>query len=178
MENPSPRNLFAEGDVSAAVLRKWWKGLQADPNERDRIRGCGDPSSAMLLPEYQRLVDLLKEAGYDLDAGHSYAVATVAVAVAQVTSDTGSGASFAYQMAEPAPGRRKARVSGLRLDHLVAEQQRAMACLLLIPVIELLGGAVNLTDMARGLYKWDTSARKRWADDYYGVASTGAKSLL
>jgi len=171
MAEPSPRNLFAKEDTSAAILRVWWEGLQADPNERDRIRGCGDPSSVMLSPEYQRLVNLLKDAGYDLDAGHSYAVAAVAVAVAQVTSDTGSGASFAYQMAKPAPGSRRARVSGLRLERLVGEQQREVACLLLIPVIELLGGAVNMTDMAHGLYRWDTAARKRWADDYYGVAS-------
>ena len=175
MAEPSPRNLFAQEDISAAILRKWWEGLQADPKERDRIRGCGDPSSVMLSPEYQRLLNLLKDAGYDLDAGHSYAVAAVAIAVAQVRSDTGSAASFAYQMAEPAPGRTKARVSGLRLDRLVGQQQREMACLLLIPVIELLGGAVNLTDMAHGLYRWDTAARKRWADDYYGVGSTSRK---
>lgn len=175
MMEPSPRNLFSKGDVSVGILRRWWKGLQADPKERDRIRGCGDPSRVMLSPEYQRLVSLLKEAGYDLDAGHSYAVATVAAAVAQVTSDTGSGASFAYQMAVPAPGSRKARVSKLRLDRLVGQPQREMACLLLIPVIELLGGAVNLTDMARGLYKWDATARKSWAEDYYGAAPTSTK---
>ncbi len=168
---PSPTNLFAEEDISAAILRKWWEGLQAHPKERDRIRGCGDASSAILSAECQHLVHLLKEAGYDLDAVHSYAVAAVAFAVAQVTSDTGSGASFAYQMAKPMPGGRKARVSGPRLDSLVGQQQRETACLLLIPVIELLGGAVNLTDMAYGLYIWDTAARKRWADDYYGAAS-------
>ena len=171
MAERSPRNLFAEGDVSAAILRKWWKGLEADPQERDRIRSCGDPSSVMLSREYQRLVDLLKDAGYDLDAGHIYAVAAVAGVVAQVTSDTGPKTSFARQMAAPAPGSRKARVSGLRLDHLVGQQQREIACLLLIPVMELLSRTVNLTDMAHGLYRWDTVARKRWADDYYGVAS-------
>ncbi len=175
MVEPSPRNLFVEGDVSAGILRKWWKGLQTDPKERDRIRGCGDPSRVMLSPEYQRLVDLLKDAGYDLDAGHSYAVAAVAGVVAQVTSDTGPGASFARQMAQPAPGSRKARISGIRLDRLVGQQQREMACLLLSPVMEMLGGAVNLTDMAHGLYRWDTNARKRWADDYYGVSPTNRK---
>ncbi len=172
MAELSPGNLFAEEDMSAAILRKWWEGLGADPKERDRIRGCGDAPSAMLSPEYQRLVHLLKEAGYDLDAVHSYAIAAVAVAAAQVTSDTGSGASFASQMARPAPGSRKARISELRLDRLVRQQQREMAFPLLTPVIELLGGAVNLTDMAHGLYRWDTVARKRWADDYYGITST------
>jgi CRISPR type I-E-associated protein CasB/Cse2 len=175
MTERSPRNLFAEGDASAAILRTWWKGLLTDPKERDRLRGCGDPSSVMLSPEYQRLVDLLKDAGYDLDAGHSYAVAAVAVAVAQVTSDTGPKASFARQMAAPGPGSRKARISGLRLDRLVGQQQREMACLLLIPVMEMLSGTVNLTDMAHGLYRWDNAARKRWADDYYGIASTSRK---
>ncbi len=175
MSEPSPRNLFAEGDLSAAILRKWWKGLQAEPKERDRIRGCGDPAVVMLSPEYQRLVDLLKGAGYDLDAGHSYAVAAVASVVAQVTSDTGPGASFACQMAEPAPGGRKARVSLLRLDRLVAQQQREMACLLLAPVMELLSGAINLTDMAHGLYRWDSTVRNRWADEYRRVATTSRK---
>ena len=117
----------------------------------------------------------MKDAGYALDAGHAYAVAAVAVAVAHVISDTGPGASFARQMAERAPGSRRARVSGLRLDRLVGQQQREEACLLLIPVMELLDGAVNLTDMAHGLYKWDRVARKRWADDYYRVASTSRK---
>ncbi len=168
---PSPASLFAEEDISAAILRKWWEDLQADPKERDRLRTCGDASSAILSPECQHLVTLLKEAGYDLDPVHSYAVAAVAFAVAQVTSDTGSGASFAYQMAKPMRGRKKARVRGPRLDSLVRQQQREMACLLLIPVIALLGGAVNLADMAYGLYLWDTAARKRWADDYYGAAS-------
>ena len=121
------------------------------------------------------LFQILKDAGYDLDAGHAYAVAAVAGVVAQVTSDTGPKTSFARQMAEPAPGSRKARVSGLRLDRLVGQQQREIACLLLIPVMELLSRTVNLTDMAHGLYKWDTAARKRWADDYYGVASTRRK---
>lgn len=175
MSEPSPRNLFVEGDASAAILRKWWKGLQTDTHERDRIRGCGDPSSVMLSPEYQRLLDLLKEAGYILDAGNSYAVASVAGLVAQVTSDTGPGASFARQMAERAPGSRKARVSELRLERLIAQQQREMAYLLLMPVMELLSGTVNLTDMARGLYRWDTVARQRWADDYYGTASKRMK---
>ncbi|HUJ90739.1 MAG TPA: type I-E CRISPR-associated protein Cse2/CasB [Syntrophorhabdales bacterium] len=175
MPEPSPRNLFAEGDVSAVILRNWWKGLQTDGDERDRIRRCGDPSSVMLSPEYQNLLNLLKDAGYDLDAGHSYAVAAVVGLVAQVTRDTGPGASFARQMAQPAPGSRKARVSELRLGRLVAQQQREMAYLLLIPVMDLLSGTVNLTDMARGLYRWDEAARKRWADDYYGVASKGAK---
>jgi hypothetical protein len=26
--------------------------------------------------------------------------------------------------------------------------------------------------MAHGLYRWDTTARKRWADDYYKVATS------
>ena len=175
MVEPSARNLFADGDVSAAILRKWWKGLQTDGEEVARIRRCGDPSSVMLSPEYQHLLDLLKDAGYILDAGHSYAVAAVAGAVAQVTADTGPGASFARQMAQPAPGSRKARVSEIRLGRLVAQQQREMAYLLLIPVMDLLSGTVNLTDMARGLYRWDEAARKRWADDYYGVAAKAGK---
>jgi CRISPR type I-E-associated protein CasB/Cse2 len=175
MAEPSPRNLFLEEDVSAAILRKWWKGLQTDPRERDRIRGCADPAVVMLSPEYQRLLDLLKNAGFDLDAGHTYAIAAVVSVVAQVTSDTGPGASFACQMAEPAPGSRKARISEIRLDRLIAQQQREMACLLLTPVMEMLSGAANLTDMARGLYRWDNTARKRWADDYHRVATTGMK---
>ena len=175
MVEPSARNLFADGDVSAAILRKWWKGLQTDGEEVARIRRCGDPSSVMLSPEYQHLLDLLKDAGYSLDAGHSYAVSAVAGAVAQVTADTGPGASFARQMAQPAPGSKKAMVSEIRLGRLVAQQQREMAYLLLIPVMDLLSGTVNLTDMARGLYRWDEAARKRWADDYYGVGLKSAR---
>jgi CRISPR type I-E-associated protein CasB/Cse2 len=175
MVEPSPRNLFAEGDLSAAILRKWWKGLLTDEEECERLRRCGDPSSVMLSPEYQHLLDLLKGAGYDLDAGHSYAIAAVVGVVAQVTSDTGPGTSFAHQMAKPAPGSKKARISELRLERLVAQQQREMAYLLLMPVMDLLSGTVNLTDMARGLYRWDTAARKRWADDYHGVTAKSAK---
>jgi CRISPR system Cascade subunit CasB len=167
--------LFAEGDVSAAILREWWEELQADEAEVARIRRCGDPSSVMLSPEYQRLLDLLKGAGYDLDAGHSYAVATVTGLVAQVTSDTGPGVTFAHQMAEPAPGSRKARISQLRFHRLVAEEQREMAYLLLVPVMDMLKGTLNLTDMARGIYRWDAAARKRWADDYYAVAPKDEK---
>jgi CRISPR type I-E-associated protein CasB/Cse2 len=174
MTERSPRNLFTEEDDSAAILRKWWKGLRTDSKERDRIRGCGDPLRIMLSPEYQRLLDLLKEAGYNLDAEHSYAVAAVVGVVAQVTADTGPGESFARQMAEPAPGSKRARVSGLRLDRLVGQQQREIAYLLLMPVMELLSGTVNLADMARGLYRWDNVARQRWADEYYGVVPTGA----
>ena len=170
MAESSPRNLFAEGDASAVILRKWWKGLRTDGEELDRIRRCGDPSSVMLSPEYQRLIDLLKGAGYDLDAGHSYAVAAVTGLVAQVLSDTGPGVPFARQMAQSEPGSRRAKISELRFHRLVAEEQREMVCLLLIPVMNMLKGSVNLTDMARGIYRWDAAARKRWADDYYAVA--------
>ena len=175
MPGLSPRNLFDEKDRSASILRKWWKGLQTEPEELARIRRCGDPATVLLSPECDRLLQLLKEAGYDLEAAHAYAVAAVVGLVAQVTRDTGPGASFARQMAEPAPGTRKARVSELRLERLIAQQQREMAYLLLMPVMELLSGTVNLTDMARGLYRWDTVARQRWADDYHRVASKVAK---
>ena len=175
MPEPTPRNLFAEGDASAAILRKWWRELQSDEEERARIRRCGDPSSVMLSPEYQRLLDLLKGAGYELDAGHSYAVAAVTGLVAQVTSDTGPGVTFAHQMAAPAPGSKKARISGLRFHRLIGEEQREMVYLLLMPVMDLLSGTVNLTDMARGLFKWDAAARKRWSDEYYAVVRREGK---
>lgn len=166
----SSRNLFEEGDVSAAVLRKWWSGLQTDKEEQARLRRCSDPSSVMLSPQYDRLVSLLKEVGYELDAGRSYALASVAGLVAQVTADTGPGASFARQMAKPAPGSKKARISVLRFNRLVAESQREALYLLLMPVMEIMSGTVNLTDMARSLYRWDTTARDRWAHDYYSSA--------
>jgi len=166
----STRNLFEEGDVSATILRDWWKGLLSDEEERARIRRCGDPAGVMLSPEYERLLHLLKDAGYELDPARSYAVAAVVGLVAQVTSDTGPGASFARQMAKPGPGSKKARVSGVRFDRLLAQEQRETLYLLLIPVVDLLNGTINLADMARSLYRWDAAARKRWADDYYRSA--------
>jgi CRISPR system Cascade subunit CasB len=166
----SPRNLFEEGDVSATILREWWKGLLSDEEETARIRRCGDPAGVMLSPEYERLLHLLKDAGYDLDPARSYAVAAVVGLVAQVTSDTGPGASFARQMAKPVPGSKKARVSGVRFDRLLAQEQRESLYLLLIPVVDLLSGTINLADMARSLYRWDAAARSRWADDYHAAA--------
>ena len=169
MQGLSARNLFEEGDASASILRKWWSGLQNDTEEQTRIRRCGDPSSVMLSPQYDRLLNLLKDAGYDLDAGRSYALAAVVGLVAQVTADTGPGVSFARQMAKPRPGAKKARVSELRFSRLIAENQREGLYLLLIPVMELLSGAVNLADMAHSLYRWDATARTRWNDDYYAA---------
>lgn len=171
----SSRNLFEEGDVSATILREWWKGLLADEEERKRIRRCGDLPGVMLSPEYDRLLNLLREAGYDLDPAHSYAVAAVVGLVAQVASDTGPGASFARQMAQSVPGSKKARVSGVRFDRLLAEEQREGLFLLLIPVMDILGGTINLADMAHSLYRWDAAARRRWADDYYAPASRGKR---
>jgi CRISPR system Cascade subunit CasB len=153
----SARNLFEEGDVSATILREWWRGLLSDEEERARIRRCGDPAGVMLSPEYDRLLHLLKDAGYDLDPARSYAVAAVVGLVAQVT-------------AKPVPGSRKARVSGVRFDRLLAQEQRESLYLLLIPVVDLLSGTINLADMARSLYRWDAAARSRWADDYYASA--------
>ncbi len=163
----SSRNLFEDGDVSATILREWWKGLLADEEERKRIRRCGNLPGVMLSPEYDRLLHLLREAGYDLDPPHSYAVAAVVGLVAEVARDTGPGASFARQMAQPAPGRKKARISGVRFDRLLAQEQREGAYLLLIPVMDMLSGTINLTDVAHSLYRWDAAARRRWADDYY-----------
>ncbi|NOZ94405.1 MAG: hypothetical protein GXP47_06670 [Acidobacteria bacterium] len=34
-------------------------------------------------------------------------------------------------------------------------------------VIALLGHTVNVTDLAKNLYKWDAGIRKQWALDYY-----------
>jgi hypothetical protein len=65
----------------------------------------------MLSPQYDRLLTLLREAGYDLDAGRSYALAAVVGLVAQVTADTGLRVSFARQMAKPVPGTKRARIS-------------------------------------------------------------------
>ncbi len=175
MPERSARNLFEEGEVSASILRDWWKRLQADEEERARIRRCGDPSEVMLSAEYHRLLNLLKDAGYILDQANSYAVATVVGIMARVTSDTGPGPSCARQMAKSVRGSKKAKISELRFDRLLAQKQRESLYLLLIPVIDLLEGTLNLVDMARSIYTWDTPARGRWEADYYGTSSHNGK---
>ena len=133
MSEPSPRNLFVEGDVSAAILRKWWKGLQTDTNERDRIRGCGDPSSVMLSPEYQRLLDLLKDAGYD-----SRCRTLIRGRRSRGPCGTGYVGHRSGSELRPPDGsaeRREAEKpesANSGLSRLVAQQQREMAYLLLI----------------------------------------------
>jgi len=61
----------------------------------------------------------------------------------------------------------KSKVSGLRFRRLLAINTREELYHAMIRIIRLLGGTVNVCDLAKTVYWWNEETKKRLAYDYY-----------
>lgn len=166
-EKMTVKRLFWRGDESSALFCRWWQDLEHNRGECAALRRASSPTEVVFSPAYHRLLRQLQQRDYKIDRE---ALARAAGLAAHVKEDAVASRSVAQQMASPGQGGTGAKVSGLRFRRLLAVSQTNELYSPLIRVIRLLGGRVNLLDLANAVYWWNEKTRKRWAYDYYATA--------
>lgn len=167
MADPKAEIMFGAGDKTADVLREWLKNL--DRGGHAELGRTADSAEVAFIPGYHELVREILRLGRPFSREKLAAIAGLA---ARLESDTGDGASLATQMAARRSPGENAVVSGLRFRRVLAVGDNDIEDLypMLTKILRLLGGKANLADLARSVYWWDVSTKKRWAYDYYAAA--------
>ena len=163
-ENKPPD--FKSEEVQQALL-DWWNDLGDHRGERAELRRCRNVDEVRLLPGYHRLRRSLDRHGFPVRK-HDAQLGAVAGLLAHIKEDVRG--SFAEQMATPASGSNKARLSGLRFRRLLRIADRATLYHPLIRVLRLLDGKANVRAVAKDVFLWGMGVRQRWALHYYEKA--------
>ncbi len=171
MDKKKPQ-LFDPDDDSGKILLEWWKKLEENRGDRAELRRADDPMEVVFSPAYHRLYQRLhlsdKEALATIAGLCSHVEKNRNVRkYTQTNQDPYMG--IAEQMAESKSqgDDKKARVSGLRFRRLLAIKDRNELYHAMIRIIRLLGGTVNIYDLANSMYWWNEITKKKWAYEYY-----------
>ena len=169
----------------APAIEKWWEDLEEDRGGRAALRRCRTLDEALYQPAFHALFRVaLKFQADHKDAftswwGDPLRWAAVATLAAAIKKDERGG--FGTQMARPAGDRRA--LSEVRLRRFLTTDEttagspqdaREEAWRHARRIITQLGGAVDLIDVAHGLFDWTPGVRRRWALAWYAAASTAA----
>jgi CRISPR system Cascade subunit CasB len=154
---------FEHDSPETQALNVWWLALNDNRGDRAELRRCSTLAEVAFTPVYHRLrLDLIKFGAVNADS-----LALVAGLAARVKSNI-AGNTLAEQMASPKDSKEgKARVSGLRFRRLLKIKEREGLFTAMGRVIALLGGGVNLNNLANSVYYWTDKTRKQWAFEYY-----------
>lgn len=143
------------------ALTGWWQALDKNRGDRAELRRCATLTEVAITPAYHRLRLAIMQYGIVNDNS----LALLAGLAARVKSDY-SGGTVAEQMATGKTDG-SARVNGLRFRRLLKNKDTELFFIAMARIIALLGGALNLQNLANSVYYWNDKTRKQWAFDYY-----------
>lgn len=153
-----------KGKPDMSGLVEWWEWLDDRSNRGARadLRHAKTVEEIFFCPAYHRLVERFPGAS----DGKKADLAVVAGVLAHVKENR-TGA-FAVQMATPKEGRQgNPVVSGLRFRRLLQAEKTVDLFQPLIRKVRLLGGVVDVADLALSILYWNDRTRRRWATEYY-----------
>jgi len=153
-----------EGEPTARAKAPNYRG------ERAELRRCNELIAVVLTPAYQRLYYALAAIDVPKPRNHEERLATVAGVLAGVTHTSATGgAPFAQTLAQPRSPGGPPRLSELRFRRLLRIREHGELYPMLVRLLRLLEGSADPLKLARGIYGWNDTMRKRWAYDYYGA---------
>ena len=165
-----------KSDADIAVA--WWRELQPDPEHQRpgdratlaRLRRCERPEAAGIEPAAIELARKLGiQSGLEKKLGD---VLLTAVVLAHVRKDVRTQ-SLGRSLGPPDINQR-ALLSPIRLTRLLAAETLEERLIAFRRLVALLGGEVNLRDLARLLLNWNERNRIALVFDYHGAAPPGA----
>ncbi len=154
------------GSHHGDIARRWWHGLVKDPARRGaaraslaRLRRAGARTDAFLEPATS---DLVRRLGVTSPKQVDRAAA-IAMVLAHVREDDATPVARACGPADDSDSgklkyNRFRRLLQAEDDELVDQMRR---------LVHLLGGRVNVADLATSLLFWGDGTRRRWALAYY-----------
>jgi CRISPR type I-E-associated protein CasB/Cse2 len=140
---------FAADSHSASALTRWFEGL--DIGQRARLRHCHNPMDVVLEPVFHQLAGRLKE----ID---SRRLAPIAWTLSHIRGHDQRSLGKAF----------KEKVSEPRFRRLLEAADRDELANDLRSTVRLLGNRANIVEVARVIYWWGDSERRRLATEYYG----------
>ncbi len=165
----------------------WWKRychpVDGDPASRARLRRCRSATDAVGIPA---AISLARSMGAlsGTQTDDDYRV-TSALDLARVLSNVtqhvetkrpmqaAGWKTFPGDRRESDAGEDRPVLSELRFRRLLTAAHGEEQVSAFIRLIALLGGAVNVTELAEDFFYWNDRTKRRWAFDYYaaGVAA-------
>lgn len=143
------------------ILNEFWQGLEDDKGGRAQLRRCKTANEVVMVPAFHRLCRRVRPLMKNERDGWEMRMAAIAGLLAHVRT-LDSRKTLAEQMAvgdTPA-------VSELRFRRLL-QRNRDEFYGALLRTLGLLDKKANLFDLARSVYYWGDSERKRWAFAYF-----------
>jgi len=153
-------NFKADSPVGQ-ILKEFWQGLEDDKGSRAQLRRCKTADEVVMVSAFHRLCRRLRPLMSNEQEGWEMRIAAIAGLLAHVRT-LDSRKTLAGQMAvgdTPA-------VSELRFRRLL-QRNRAEFYGALMRTLGLLDKKANPFDLARSVYYWGDSERKRWAFAYF-----------
>ena len=149
------------------LLTEFWQELEQNKGDRARLRRCRQPEDALFLASPHRFLRQARTAGIKVNDDWLMVMAVLAAQVEALTQE-----GIAQQMAQG----EKPRVSELRFQRLLRQNEPAEVLNALRQGIKLLDNRINLNDLAESLALWgvDWGAKKtklRWSTSYFQHAN-------
>jgi CRISPR system Cascade subunit CasB len=154
---------FNPDSAVGEILSRFWDGLENNKGDRAELRRCKQPEEVVMIPCFHRLCTHLKPLMKSERDGWEMRIAAIAGLLAHVR-ELYPKKTLAEHMAEfkgDSPV-----VSELRFRRLLQRDRHDLYGAL-IRVLRLLDKRANIHDMAKSVYYWGDSERKRWAFAYF-----------
>ncbi|MES9930991.1 MAG: type I-E CRISPR-associated protein Cse2/CasB [Candidatus Thiodiazotropha sp. 6PDIVS] len=158
---------FGPDSPVGEILKSFWEGLENNKGERAELRRCKQPEEVVMIASFHQLCMRLKPFMKSEGKGWEMRIAAIAGLLAHVQASHHQ--TLAKQMAELRGG--SPAVSELRFRRLLQRDRRELFGAL-IRMLGLLNKGLdkrvaNIHDMAKSVYYWGDSERKRWAFEYF-----------
>lgn len=152
---------FDSDQALGQALEVWWEQLRERTGDRAELRRAQTVTDVILLPAFQRAcVRFAPFFKHEREEGWQFRLAAVLGLLAHVRQHN-PDQSLALQMAGNPPV-----VSELRFRRLI-QRDRSDLYVSLIRMLRMLGNKANLHDLARSVYFWGETEKRRWAFDYF-----------
>lgn len=149
-------------ELDFSIILSWWNSLENDRGGRAELRRAHNLTEVAFIEAYHRLYNQMKALDRE-------SLALVAGVCAHVKAH--SAGKFAEQMAIGDKPDDKPKVSNLRFRRLLAITDRDELYYTMVRIIRLLGGTLDVCDLAKTVYWWNENTKKRLAYDYYAKAN-------
>ncbi|MHC1626963.1 MAG: type I-E CRISPR-associated protein Cse2/CasB [Methanoculleaceae archaeon] len=150
-----------DGQVISTIV-DWWRSLENKRGDRADLRRCRGPEDVFFVPEYHRLLSLVREHGKP----KREEMAIIAGILSHVKKNDQSK-PVAAQMGQIKGAGNSPLVSETRfrrLMHITTPEELYPA---MIRLVRHLDGTVNIPDLVQSMYWWNDRTRKDWALKYF-----------
>lgn len=156
---------FNDAPVRRALL-EWWEALKENRGDRAELRRCQEIDEVLLTEAYHKLRKRLGARGFIPNSEDQLGAAAGLLShVDEHLEATGVAAQMAGGTQDE-----EAPLSGLRFRKLLRIEDREGLYRPLMRAVRLLDRRVNATALAKGVFYWGPSVRKKWARGYYDRA--------